>query len=47
MSGFRLYTRENTESTVVSNVFLDYYMPAANGSYVKVYLYLLRCLGFC
>lgn len=45
MSSFRLYTKENTESTIVSNIFLDYYMPAANGSYVKVYLYLLRCLG--
>lgn len=45
MSGFRLYTKESSDSTVVSNIFLDYYMPTANGSYVKVYLYLLRCLG--
>lgn len=45
MSSFRLYTKENSDSTVVSNVFLDHYMPSANGSYVKVYLYLLRCLG--
>ena len=31
--------------TVVSNVFLDYYMPRANGEFVKIYLYLLRLLG--
>lgn len=31
--------------TVVSNVFLDKYMIKANGEYVKVYLYLLRCLS--
>lgn len=31
--------------TAVSNTFIDSYMPSANGSYVKVYLYLLRCLG--
>lgn len=47
MSGFRLCTKEISDSTVVSNIFLDYYMPTANGSYVKVYLYLLRCLGSC
>ncbi|MCI8408789.1 MAG: DnaD domain protein [Lachnospiraceae bacterium] len=47
MSGFRLQTKENRDSTLVSNIFLDYYMPTANGSYVKVYLYLLRCLGSC
>lgn len=47
MSSFRLQTKENRDSTIVSNIFLDYYMPTANGSYVKVYLYLLRCLGSC
>lgn len=31
--------------TAVSNTFIDTYMPSADGSYVKVYLYLLRCLG--
>lgn len=30
--------------TVVSNDFLDNYMFKANGEYVKVYLYLLRCI---
>ena len=31
--------------TVVSNIFLDKYMVKANGEYVKVYLYLLRCIS--
>ena len=29
--------------TLISNLFLDTYMPRANGEYVKVYLYILRC----
>jgi len=29
--------------TLISNLFLDNYMPRANGEYVKVYLYILRC----
>lgn len=36
--------KKNNE-TAVSNVFLDYYMGDANGEFVKVYLYLLRCIG--
>ncbi len=31
--------------TAVSNTFIDNFMPMADGAYVKVYLYLLRCLG--
>lgn len=31
-----------SEYTIISNTFIDRYMPQANGSYVKVYLYLLR-----
>lgn len=34
-----------TEYTMISNAFIDHYMPQANGSYVKVYLYFLRLLG--
>lgn len=30
--------------TAVPNFFIDTYMTKANGAYVKVYLYLLRCL---
>lgn len=33
------------EYTIISNAFIDRYMPQANGSYVKVYLYLLRLTG--
>ncbi len=29
--------------TLISNLFLDEYMPRANGEYVKVYLHVLRC----
>lgn len=31
--------------TLVPNRFLDYYMPNANGEFVKIYLYLLRALS--
>lgn len=31
--------------TGVSNIFLDQYMAEANGEFVKVYLYLLRCMN--
>lgn len=41
-----LLTSENpADFTAVSNVFIDNYMPHAHGDYVKVYLYLLRCIG--
>ena len=33
------------QGTVVSNAFIDTYMTAANGEYVKVFLYLLRHEG--
>ncbi len=45
MSAFRLHSDGQADHTLVSNVFLDEYMPAANGEYVKVYLFLLRCLN--
>lgn len=45
MEGFILYGDERAEHTLVSNLFLDEYMPAANGEYVKIYLFLLRCLA--
>lgn len=34
-----------SDITIVSNIFIDKYMPSANGSFVKVYLYLLRILS--
>ena len=45
MKQFRLKTEIPAGLTGVPNVFLDHYMPGANGEYVKVYLYLLRALG--
>lgn len=44
MSHFTLKTETSMGITIISNLFLDNYMPKANGEYVKVYLYLLRAL---
>ena len=33
-----------TTDTLISNRFIDGFMPQANGEFVKVYLYLLRCV---
>lgn len=40
----RLSSEESGSVSVLSNIFIDYYMPDADGAFVKVYLYLLRCL---
>ena len=45
MSNIFLTMSKGANSTVVSNRFIDVYMPRANGSYVKIYLYLLRCIS--
>lgn len=46
MSAALTLSRETkTEYTMISNAFIDRYMPQANGSYVKVYLYFLRLSG--
>ncbi len=39
----KIYTDTPEGFTVIQNVFIDQYMPHANGEFVKVYLYLLRC----
>lgn len=44
MNGFVLQGDGSHGHTLVPNLFLDRYMPEANGEYVKIYLYLLRCL---
>lgn len=44
MTHFQLRGPSKSGHTLVSDLFLDEYMPGANGEYVKVYLYLLRCL---
>lgn len=42
-----IYLRANNAPTVtcISNTFIDEYMTEANGEYVKIYLYLIRCLN--
>ncbi len=40
--GFTITTSIRWEVTEIPNQFIDTYMPHANGSFVKVYLYLLR-----
>jgi DnaD/phage-associated family protein len=44
MSNITLFSSIDTGCTVINNTFIDEYLPRANGSYVKVYLLLLRCL---
>lgn len=44
MGMIRLNSNFTPDITLVSNTFIDKYLPQADGSYVKVYLYLLRCL---
>lgn len=42
---FSLTTQFSQQYTYIPNAFIDTYMPGANGSFVKVYLYLLRQMG--
>ncbi len=45
MKSLHLYTDERTDFTALSNAFIDNYMIKANGEYVKLYIYLLRCIS--
>ena len=45
MSSFSINTTYPVDVTLLPNVFLDTYMPSANGEFVKIYLYLLRMAG--
>ncbi|HHV09528.1 MAG TPA: DnaD domain protein [Clostridiales bacterium] len=48
MNKISLHAEGISDVTIVPNIFIDQFMPSANGAYVKVYLYLLRCfLGNC
>ena len=42
MSPITIHNLPQAGVTVISNSFLDYYMPQANGEFVKIYLFLLR-----
>lgn len=45
MQDITLHTNNNIAATLVPNVFIDELMADANGEYVKIYLYLLRCMN--
>lgn len=45
MNTITLHMGDNADYTLVSNIFIDTYMPSANGEFVKVYLYLLKCVS--
>ena len=44
MNRLTLHTEYDCQNTIVSNIFIDKYMASANGEFVKIYLYLLRCV---
>ncbi len=45
MNKISLHSEGISDVTIIPNIFIDQFMPSANGSYVKVYLYLLRCFA--
>jgi DnaD/phage-associated family protein len=45
MNKISLDAKGISDVTVIPNTFIDQFMPSANGAYVKVYLYLLRCFS--
>ena len=44
MSCITLHTEKNITYTNVPDLFIDKHMASANGEFVKIYVYLLRCL---
>ena len=36
----RLHSTGLNDATILSNIFIDRFMPKANGEFVKVYIYL-------
>ena len=45
MEEIRLHKENGNSTTTISNQFIDEYMTSANGEFVKIYLYLLRCMN--
>ena len=45
MSLISLQNSSELEVTILSNRFIDNFMPRANGEFVKVYIYLLRMVS--
>ena len=46
MDQILLCTNHIPRTTLISNTFIEHYMPEANGDYVKVYLYLAKCIQY-
>ncbi len=46
MDQILLYTNHIPRTTLIHNSFIENYMPEANGDYVKVYLYLAKCIQY-
>jgi len=44
MAKIKLHSNGLASFTSVPNIFIDKYMTNANGEYIKIYLYLLRCM---
>ncbi len=45
MAAIQIYRDDTDHTTIVPNIFIDNYMAEANGEFVKIYLYLLRCMS--
>ena len=45
MNNLNLSSETASGYTAVSDIFIDQYVPSANGDFVKVYLYLLHLLA--
>ncbi len=45
MGNLKIIMNHQMNTTVVSNQFIDQYMLQANGEYVKIYLFVLRCVN--
>lgn len=45
MENITLHKENDYSTTAISNRFIDEYMTSANGEFVKIYLYLLRCMN--
>lgn len=45
MTNINLYDNQPASSTSIPNIFIDEYMTQANGEYVKIFLYLIRCMN--
>lgn len=45
MADITLHNNKGNSTTEIPNRFIDEYMTKANGEFVKIYLYLLRCMN--